>query len=340
MAIGGRAATSIDVARAAGVSQATVSRVLNGRTNVSPEVRAQVEAAIAELGYRPNLSARSLVTNRTRTVGVVVGDLGNTYYTELLGIIDDDLARAGYRTLMLSAHAGSARDLADVLWETDVDGIVVLTTLLSDEDEARIVSLDVPVVTLGPHRVGSSDSVAPDNVGGGRLAARHLLELGHRRIGMVSGPLGAASVRERHDGFVAELADAGVTLDESLVVAGDLDYATAYRAAGGLLANATLPTAIFCLNDLMAFATLNAAAAAGVDVPGTVSVLGFDDVRMAGWEAFRLTTVRQPIAEMGHSAAGMLLRRFADPDAEPEVDLLPCTFVLRSTTSSPAGSPG
>lgn len=336
MSSGARNATSIDVAREAGVSQATVSRVLNGRTNVSPEVRAQVEAAIAKLGYRPNFSARSLVTNRTRTVGVVVGDLGNTYYVELLQTVSEGLARAGYRTLMLSDRGGGAQDLAAVLWETDVDGIIVLTSLLAPADEERIASLAVPTVTLGPHRFAGADSVTPDNVAGGRLAAEHLLALGHRRIGVVAGPLEAASIAERHAGFVAGLMDAGVTLDPSLVVPGELAHDPAAAATRTLLDAAEPPTAIFCLNDLMGFAALNAVHAAGLRVPDDVSVLGFDDLKMAGWEAFRLTTVRQPIAEMASAAARLLLRRFDDPAASPTAEVLPCTFVLRNTTGAPA----
>jgi LacI family transcriptional regulator len=329
---GSRSPTSVDVARAAGVSQSTVSRVVNGNVPVSPEVKAAVEAAIERLGYRPNLSARSLVTSRTGSVGVVLGDLTNGYYAELLHTISGELSRAGYRTLMLSDRTGDPQDLLATLGESNVDGIVVTTSLLPDEDEARIVSLGVPSVTLGPNAVAGADSVTPDNVAGGRLAAKHLLDLGHRRIGVIAGPLTSGSIRDRHDGYLAELASRGVDANASLFARADMDYQRAYAAAMSMLTAATPPTAIFCHTDLMAMATLNAALALGLRVPEHLSVLGFDDVAMSSWEVFRLTTIRQPIRDMALDAVAALLRRFSAPDAPSSRILLPCTLIERATT--------
>lgn len=336
---GSRGVTSIDVAKAAGVSQTTVSRVLNGHPSVSEKMHEQVQDAIARLGYRPNLSARSLVTSRTQTVGVVLGDPTNSYYAELLQTISEELGRAGYRTLVLSDRLGSVEDLATTLWETDVDGVIVTTTLLSPEDESKLVSLDVPAVTMGPHALPGADSIAPDNLEGGRLAAAHLLDLGHERIGVLAGPLDAASIRDRHAGFVAELDERGIRLDDSLVDVGDLDYDRGHAAATRMLRREDAPTALFCHNDLLAFAALNAASSLGVSVPGTVSVVGFDDVRMAAWESFRLTTVRQPIQDMAAGAVETLLARLRTPDREVSRTTLPCTLVERATTDvAPASS--
>lgn len=332
---GSRGVTSIDVAKAAGVSQTTVSRVLNGHPSVSPKMHAQVQDAIARLGYRPNLSARSLVTSRTQTVGVVLGDPTNSYYAELLQTVSEELRRAGYRTLMLSDRLGGVEDLATILWESDVDGIIVTTTLLSPEDEARLVSLDVPAVTMGPDALPDADSISPDNLTGGRIAAAHLLDLGHERIGVIAGPLDAASVRDRHAGFLAELDARGIELDASLLDVGDLEYDRAYTAATSMLRREDAPTAVFCHNDLLAFASLNAAAALGLSVPDDVSVLGFDDVRMAAWESFRLTTIRQPIREMAVGAVESLLARFRQPEQDVSHITLPCLLVERATTGAP-----
>lgn len=330
-----RGVTSIDVAKAAGVSQTTVSRILNGHTGVSERVQAKVADAIDRLGYRPNLSARSLVTSRTHTVGVVLGDLTNSYYAELLHTMSGELNSGGYRTLILSDRAGSVEDLRTTLWETNVDGVIVATTLLSPENEARIVSLGVPSVTLGPDPAEGVDSIAPDNFAGGRIAARHLVDLGHRRIGVVAGPTSAGSVRDRHRGFLAELADRGVEFDASLMRVADLDYERARDAARELMSLPDAPTALFCHNDPSALGALNAAVALGKRVPDDISVLGFDDIAMSSWDAFRLTTVRQPIHDMAAGAVELILDRLAHPERDAKHVILPCTLIERTTTGAP-----
>lgn len=327
-----RGVTSIDVAKAAGVSQTTVSRIVNGHEGVSDSVRERVEAAIQELGYRPNLSARSLVTSRTHTIGVVLGDPRNSYYAELLHTISDELARGGYRALILSGRADTTEDLARTLWETNVDAVILTTTLLPPDDEGRIVSLGVPSVTMGPGAAAEAAMIAPDNRDGGRIAGRHLTSLGHRHIGVIAGPLTAASVRDRHEGFLAELAAADVAFDDDLLEIADLDYARAFDAATRLLQRDDAPTALFCHNDLVAFAALNAAKALGVSVPDDVSVLGFDDVAMSSWESFDLTTVRQPILDMARGAVELIFAMLDDPAQERPHVVLPCTLVERSTT--------
>lgn len=327
-----RGVTSIDVAKAAGVSQTTVSRIVNGADGVSERVRVKVEAAIQQLGYRPNLSARSLVTSRTHTIGVVLGDPRNSYYAELLHTISDELTHAGYRALILSGRADTTEDLARTLWETNVDAVILTTTMLPADDEGRIVSLGVPSVTMGPGTAPETATISPDNLEGGRIAGRHLVSLGHRRIGVIAGPLGTASVRDRHEGFLSELEAAGVDFDADLLEVADLDYTRAFAAATRLLQSPTPPTALFCHNDLVAFGALNAAKALGVSVPQDVSILGFDDVAMSSWEAFDLTTVRQPILEMARGAVELVLELLDDPGKERAHLLLPCTLVERSTT--------
>jgi LacI family transcriptional regulator len=327
--------TSVDVARAAGVSQTTVSRIVNGHEGVSDKVRTKVEAAIEKLGYRPNLSARSLVTSRTHTIGVVLGDPRNSFYAEVLHAVSAALNAAGYRALILSGRADTTEDLARTLWETNVDGVLLTTTLLPRDDEGRIVSLGVPSVTMGPSITPETDSISPDNLAGGHLAGRHLVSLGHRRIGVIAGPLSVASVRDRHEGFLAELTAADIVFDDDLLGIADLDYTRAFDAATLLLQLPEPPTALFCHNDLVAFGALNAAKALGISVPRDLSVLGFDDVAMSSWEAFDLTTVRQPIVDMARGAVELLLARLDDPERDAAHVTLPCTLVERSTTAAP-----
>jgi LacI family transcriptional regulator len=329
-----RPVTSIDVARAAGVSQATVSRVLNNRT-VSPRTRDAVRKAIERLDYRPNTSARNLVLRKSSVVGVVLGDLLNGYYAEILETVHAQLAGHGYRALIITDTGREPGDLGKLLWDANVDGAIITTSLMSPANEGQVRSRSIPTVSMNRGASVSNDAVAPDNREGGRIAGRHLAELGHRSIGVIAGPMHALSISDRHEGFTSELIAAGVTLDPAMVFAGEMEYQRAYDAALHLLDSDTPPTAIFCHNDLMAFAALNAAASVNIAVPGDLSVLGFDDVAMSSWPRLQLTTVKQPIRDLALAAVDLLLNRFDDPDRAPRTVILPCSLALRSSTDRP-----
>jgi LacI family transcriptional regulator len=327
-------ATSWDIAKAAGVSQSTVSRVLNGDPRVARQTRERVAGVIERLGYTPNGVARGLATRRTNLVGVVVSDVTNPFYPELLEAIEDQLTEHGLKMILSNAGDRPEDSYMRVLEEHRVDGIVFTAAKADSEAVRMLARRRFPIVVANRCVDGvECDSVTGDNDAGARTAAQHLLDLGHRRIGVLSGHPDASTSRDRLAGFVNALASAGADIDPDLVRVGWYSYEVAYREAVELLTLDAPPTAIFCLNDLMAFAALNAAGALGRDVPRELSVVGFDDIRMASWERFQLTTVRQPLAEMARTSADLVAQRIQSPDAPYQRLVFPSLLVRRRTTA-------
>jgi LacI family transcriptional regulator len=328
--------TSWDVAREAGVSQATVSRVLNEDPRVSGATRARVLEVVQRLNYTPNAIARGLVSRRTKLVGVVVSDIVNPFYPELLEAIAERLDDRDLKMVLFNAHGREEDVYTKLLLEQRVDGIVFTAALQDSKMVRQLVDRGFPLVLTNRHVEGvSADMAVGDNEAGAAAAAEHLYELGHRRIAAIAGDPRASTSYERLAGFSKALADRGCPLDDDLVVAGEFHAGRAYDLTLELLARKDRPTAIFALNDLMAFGALNAAAQAGVDVPSQLSVIGFDDVWMAGWERFDLTTVHQPLAEMAHSSVDLLTERLEDPSRSVRKLVFPSTLVVRGTTARP-----
>ncbi|MFF5011418.1 LacI family DNA-binding transcriptional regulator [Streptomyces phaeochromogenes] len=322
--------TSVQIAREAGVAQSTVSRVLNGGS-VAPETRRRVLAAVAKYDFEPSQAARSLVGARSGLIGVVIRDLTNPFYPVMVKAMERVLHEQGLR-LSLVTDVMTAEEGLALLRREGVDG-VVFTSAVRDEPLAhRMLGHGIPVVLC--HRTLEdfpADQVEADNDRAGRLAAEHLLSLGHRRIAMVCGLAGASTAQQRGRGFREGVrAGEGITVTE---IDGAYDYATAYDAVRTLLAGAEPPTALFCHNDVMAYAALNAAAAAGVAVPRELSVVGCDDVPLSAWERIDLTTVRQPLERIAQVGVELLLDRLEDPDAPLRHEVLPVEFVGRSTTA-------
>jgi LacI family transcriptional regulator len=322
--------TSVQIAREAGVAQSTVSRVLNGGS-VAPETRRRVLAAVAKYDFEPSQAARSLVGARSGLIGVVIRDLTNPFYPVMVKAMERVLHERGLRLSLVTDVVTAEEGLA-LLRREGVDG-VVFTSAVRDEPLAhRMVGHGIPVVLC--HRTLEdfpADQVEADNDRAGRLAAEHLLGLGHRRIAMVCGLAGASTAQQRGRGFREGVrAGEGVTVTE---IDGAYDYATAYDAVRTLLTGAEPPTALFCHNDVMAYAALNAAAAAGVAVPSELSVVGCDDVPLSAWERIDLTTVRQPLERIAQVGVELLLDRLENPDAPLRHEVLPVEFVGRSTTA-------
>jgi LacI family transcriptional regulator len=329
--------TSSDIAKAAGVSQSTVSRVLNGNPRVARQTRERVAGVIEQLGYTPNAVARGLATRRTQLVGVVVSDVTNPFYPELLEAIEHQLTAHALKMILSNAGERPEDSYMRVLEEHRVDGIVFTAATIDSEVVRTLAHRRFPIVVANRSVDGvECDSVTGDNEAGARAAAQHLLDLGHRRIGVLSGHPGASTSRDRLAGFVAALADAEAEPDPALIRVGWYSYEVAYREAVELLTLDAPPTAIFCLNDLMAFAAINAAVAVGREVPRELSVVGFDDIRMASWERFQLTTVRQPLAEMARTSADLMAQRIDSPDAPYQRLVFPSLLVRRRTTAPPA----
>ncbi|MCX5535012.1 LacI family transcriptional regulator [Streptomyces sp. NBC_00006] len=321
--------TSVQIAREAGVAQSTVSRVLNGGS-VAPETRRRVLEVVAKYDFQPSQAARSLVGSRSGLIGVVIRDLTNPFYPVMVKAMERVLHEQGMRLTLVTDVMTAEEGLAQLRRE-GVDG-VVFTSALQDEPLAhRTAGHGIPVVLV--HRTLDdfpADQVEADNPTAGELAAEHLLGLGHRRIAMVCGLARSSTAQQRGRGFRDRVRAAdGVALTE---IDGDYDYDTAYAAVRTLLAAPERPTALYCHNDIMAYAALNAAEAEGVDVPGELSVVGCDDVPLSAWERIDLTTVRQPLERIAQVGVELLLGRLEDPELPHRHEVLPVEFVGRSTT--------
>ncbi|WP_407555150.1 LacI family DNA-binding transcriptional regulator [Streptomyces sp. Pv4-95] len=326
------AITSHDVARLAGVSQPTVSRALRDDHRVSAATREKVKRAAEALNYVPSEAGRTLSTRATRRIGVIVTDLTNPFYPHVIAPLHDELQQLGYRMMLITERSDEAVAAEDLL-DQSLDGVVLATATTESRLPAHLDRRGIPYVFLNRdtgERGGYASVV--DNEGGGRLVADVLVELGHRRIAGIFGSANTTTGRERELGFRLALADAGIGLPEDRVVRGAFEYDTGYEALPFLLAADEAPTAVFCGNDVVAIGVLNAAIAAGLRVPDDLTVIGFDDLPMADWEVFRLTTVRHDLRELSRQAARLLIRRVnGDADPAGERLVLPTEFVPRAT---------
>ncbi|MGW8378225.1 LacI family DNA-binding transcriptional regulator [Streptomyces sp. ODS28] len=323
--------TSRDVARLAGVSQATVSRVLQGSSSVSEGTAERVRAAMQETGYRPHAAARTMRTSRTATVGVVVSDITNPFYPQLLEAVAESLERAGQRMVLWNAAGSGQEGALAAMQERTVDGLIF--TAATDELPAGADAAG-PVVLLHRGLENSPyDQVTTDNVQGGRLVADYLAGTGHRRIGYLAGPPRPSTSRDRERGFTDRLGEHGLPLDPRLTAYGGFDHGTARAAMRELLSLPEPPTAVFCANDLTALGALDAAVSLGRRVPEDVWVIGYDDIAMASWDSFALTTVRQPTVEMSRAAVRLLLERMENPQLPPRSETFPSELVVRGSSA-------
>lgn len=325
-----------DVARHAGVSHQTVSRVLNGHPSVAEATRARVLAAIEELGYRPNTAARALVTRRTATIGVVTSGSALSGPTSTLVAVEDAARDAGYFVSIATAVGWDPARMTTALerfMAQGVDGIVVIGAHDGALEGLRTFRPTVPVVMLGAH--GSVEpgihTVRYDQRGGAALATEHLLALGHRGVVHVAGPADWAEAREREAGWRDALRAAGLATPEPLR-AGSWLPERGYEL-GLALTRDTLPTAVFAANDHLALGLLRAFAEAGVTVPGDVSVVGFDDVLGSAHFIPPLTTVRHRFAEVGRRCVRMMLDVLAGDDRP--ADVIGPSLVVRESTGRP-----
>ncbi len=326
-----------DVAARAGVSSTTVSHVINDTRPVSAELRARVESAMAELGFQPNALARSLRRKRTHTLGMIVPDSANPFFAEVGRGIEDTSFAAGYSTILCNSDGDRARELLylDLLVQKQVDGVLLVPTGDYAELAAKLRTRNIPVVVIDRDVSDAPiDRVHIDNVAGGYLATCHLLDLGHRRIGYIGGPPHLSSVPNRSAGYLRALQEAGLPVDDRLLVAGNFRDFGGYGGAQALFALPDPPTAIFAGNDLMAIGVLAAARDAGIAVPDDLSIVGFDDIHLAGYINPPLTTVAQPKYELGVIAAELLLARLGEPDLPPQRRLLQAQLVVRQSTAT------
>jgi DNA-binding LacI/PurR family transcriptional regulator len=326
-----------DVARLAGVSHQTVSRVLNAHPNVTPATRGRVEQAIRQLGYRRNTAARALVTRRSRTLGVVSSGTGHYGPANTLTGIARAAREADHFVSFVDldqVDQVSMQAALDHLRGSGVDGIVVLSPTRAALEAVSGLSADVPVVVVDGQSTQRNARVAIDQVHGGRQATAHLLGLGHRTVHHVHGPEGWLEAEARADGWRAELRAAGAVVPPCL--AGDWTAASGYDAGRRLAADPEV-TAVFAANDQMALGVLLALHEAGRRVPEQVSVVGFDDIPEAGYLMPPLTTVRQDFEELGRRCLGQLRALLGDSPPPPDTLIAPELVVRRSTAGAPRG---
>jgi DNA-binding LacI/PurR family transcriptional regulator len=328
--------TSIDVARRAGVSQSAVSRVFTPGASASQRTIEKVRRAAEELGYRPNVLARSLITGRSRMIGLVVAYLENYFYPEVVERLSVALQEQGYHVLIFLA-APTVGDVQVVLQEIldyQVDGIVLASVSMSSDLAEKCQSLDIPVVLFNREQDDQRlSSVTTDNRAGGRALADHLISLGHQRIAYIAGFEGASTQRDRELGFREGLAAAGHELFARGV--GNFQHPLAQAAARRMFDRGNPPDAVFVCNDHMAFAAMDVLRyELGLRVPEDVSVVGFDDVPPASWPAYNLTTFRQPVNCMVTETVTTLLDRIEAKNAEARRVKLDGRLVVRTSTRS------
>ncbi|MFC5651834.1 LacI family DNA-binding transcriptional regulator [Paenibacillus solisilvae] len=333
-----------DLAKAAGVSITTVSRALNGYSDVNEKTRSRIKRLAKELSYRPNAQAQSLVLKKTKTIGVIMSELKaanakDGLAFEVLCGINDRAGELNYDLILFSTNPNKQleKSYTDLCRERNVDGAILQGLRLNDPYLKEVVSqslfpsvmIDIP---LAGERVGH---VTTDNVSGARDAVRHLQELGHRRIAMINGHGEAAVSHERLSGYMLGLQEAGISYDPALVYDGRFSEEGGTEAAGRILSEHSDVTAVFCASDIMALGAMRSFELLGKKVPDEVSIVGYDDIAIASYCSPKLTTVRQDKYGMGYQAAQLLIDMLEGRQVRHKVMLNNELIVRQSTARNP-----
>ncbi|PQZ94712.1 LacI family transcriptional regulator [Arthrobacter sp. MYb227] len=326
-------ATSIDVAKLAGVSQSAVSRTYTKGASVGAETRARVEAAAAKLGYRPNLIARSLMTRRTNIIGLAVGGLANPFYAAIVEQLSNALQEIGYHVLLFTLTDETDSDeLLQQVINLRLDALIMASVSLSSSLASSCQSNGIPVILV--NRTTSADgcsSVSTDNEAGATMLAQYVIDAGHSRILYVAGTETTSTNLERERGLTSAIAARdGVAFQR---IAGDYDFKTSAQEIAQLLSGSNfVPDAIFCANDFMAFAVMDALRFHhGLRVPQDISVVGFDDSGPASWLSYDLTTYSQPIPQMVEAVISILQAVAQNPDAAPQHVVISGELIIRGS---------
>lgn len=334
----GTKVTSQQVAERAGVSQSAVSRVFTPGASASQKTVEKVKKAASELGYRPNVLARAMVSGKSRIIGLIVAYLENQFYPEALEKMSNELQKRGYHVLIFLAEqtAGNIDTVVEEILDYQVDGIIAASVAMSSELSERCRAAGIPMVLFNRSQDDPNMSaVTSDNYAGGRKVAEFLLAAGHRKIGHIAGWGGASTQRDREAGFISALAEAGVPLHSR--AQGDFAMDKAADAARAMFVSDP-PEAVFVANDHMAIAVIDCLRyELGLRVPQDVSVVGFDDVPAASWPAYNLTTVRQPANRMVADTVGILLDQIEDMSIEPRRIAIDGPLIVRGSARIPKG---
>lgn len=328
--------TIYDVAREAGVSMATVSRVVNGNPNVKPTTRKKVMAAIERLGYRPNAVARGLASKKTTTVGVIIPDISSLFFSELARGIEDIATMYKYNIILCNSDQRLEKELQliNTLLEKQVDGLLFMGSDIKEDHIQALSTASVPIVLAATR---DADSILPsvtiDYFQAAYDAARVLIDHGHKRIAMITSPLNdPLAGLLRFEGYKQALADAGMNLDEQLVAPGNYFYESGLRIMTEFLRLPERPTAVFAASDEMAIGAIHAVQDAGMNVPNDIEVIGFDNIRLAEMVRPRLTTVVQPMYDIGAVGMRLLTKYMNNEHVEEHVVILPHRIEYREST--------
>jgi LacI family repressor for deo operon, udp, cdd, tsx, nupC, and nupG len=322
-----------DVANLANVSTATVSRVLANKDTVSEETKAKVLEAVNMLNYLPNLLGRQLRKLETNTILVVVPDITNTFFSEVLRGIAQAARQNGYRVLLADTqnYIDSELDFLNYLRQKQVDGVILLTAR-TDSGLIQEFSHDYPIVLACEYYEGSSiPTVSIDNISSSRKITDHLIQLGHRRIAHISGPLNVVINRDRLKGYKQALAQHSLEMEPVLFQEGDFTIESGYNLMKKLLAVEHAPTAVFAANDAMAIGAVQAIKSSGLQVPGDIAVVGFDDIQMASILEPSLTTIAQPVFEIGVTSMNLLARLMKKEEIQKRHFVLEDKLVIRES---------
>jgi LacI family transcriptional regulator len=332
--------TSHDVARLAGVSQATVSRALSDHPKVSERTKQLVRQAASQLGYVPSEAGRSLSSGRSRRVGLLVTDLDNQFYAQLIPPAHRELERLGYQ-LMLHTETGEDAALADRLIAGGLAGVILATATLDSVTPVRLHDRSVPFVYF--NRTGSfvdADATVVDPVPGYDAAVDHIVASGHRRVAAILGPENTSTGRAREAALRNALSRHGIHLPASLVRRGGFDTETGDRAMTELLASDAAPTLVFAANDVVAIGAMNAARRAGVVPPRDVSIIGFDDLPSARWDIVQLSTIGYDLEAMMRETARLISARLEGSTDAVQSATFPTRYIDRSTVGVPSTAGG
>ena len=329
--------TSIDVAREAGVSQSAVSRVFSEHGSASAQTVQKVHHAAAKLGYRPNILARSLITGKSRIIGVIVAYLENQFYPEALEKLSSALQAKGYHVLVFLA-SNSQDDIDGVVTEIldyQVDGIVIASASLSSSLSAQCEKADIPIVMFNRiDDLSNASYVTSDNYKGGFEIAKYLISCGHHKISYIAGWEGASTQRDRENGFQDGLRHYGYSCHSRAI--GNYNHKDAITAAHKLFDTDDKPDALFVCNDHMAFAVMDVIRHHyGLSIPDDVAVIGYDDTPPASWPSYALTTMRQPTSQMIDACVDILITRIEQDGTDVSNQVIESPFIIRGSTKLP-----
>ncbi|EJL6479096.1 substrate-binding domain-containing protein [Vibrio cholerae] len=328
-------ATMKDIARLAGVSTSTVSHVINKSRFVSDEIAERVNNAAQQLNYAPSALARSLKMNRTKTIGMLVTTSTNPFFGEVVKGVERSCYHQGYNLILCNTEGDNQRMKASIntLLQKRVDGLLLMCSTLEGERlDVFDRYPDIPIVVMdwGPI-LFASDKIQDNSLQGGYMAAKHLIECGHKEIGCITGPLIRHQAQMRYEGYKRALAEAGIAINPDWIVESDFECEGGYQAFEKLYQRGKLPSALFVSNDMMAMGVIQAASQRGLRVPDDLSLIGYDDVHIAKFMTPALTTIHQPKYRLGKAAIDTLLYRLENPDTTAQVVQLEPTLVARNS---------